>query len=164
MNCSRMAQCGARVRKILGLYARLLRACDGGSAVEFSLVAFPFILIVFGSVTFGWIFFLISNMESAAREAARRMAVAEASFSASDVTCSDAAAQVPGSAEFFACGLLVFTTAMTVNADDLCPTERSVRVQITVDAGQVAILDILGYFDGRDLSAEVTLRKEAECA
>ncbi len=75
-----MAQCGARVRKILGLYARLLRACDGGSAVEFSLVAFPFILIVFGSVTFGWIFFLISNMESAAREAARRMAVAEASF------------------------------------------------------------------------------------
>ena len=143
---------------------RFLRSCDGATAAEFSLVALLFLMFVFGIVTFGWIFFLVSNMESAAREAARRMAVAEATFAGTNVTCGDTAAQVSGSAEQLACALLGWSGAVTVNATDLCPAERSVRVQITADAGQAAILDILGLFDGKTLSTEVTLRKEAACA
>ena len=137
---------------------------DGAIAVEFAMIVMVLMLFIFGIITLGWTFFVINNMETSAREAARRMAVAEASFADMDVTCADPAASVPGAAETVACAMLPdWGDRITVNATELCPGDRSVRVRITVNGSDAALLDIFGFFDGKILETEVLMRKEAEC-
>ena len=110
-------------------------------------------------------FFLDNNMETAAREGARRMAVAEAPYAGTDVTCADVQAQTPGTAENIACSMLPNWGAnITVNATELCPADRAVRVQVSANGQDVALADIFGFFNGKTISATVEMRKEAECA
>ncbi len=130
--------------------------------VEFALIVMLLLTILFGIITFGWMFFLENNMESAARAAARRMAVAEAPFAGTDVACADAQ---PGTAEYIACAMLPNSGGtITVNAVELCPADRAVRVQVSANGADVALADIFGYFTGMTLSATVEMRKEAECS
>src|SRR3546814_2393043 len=53
------------------------RARSGAAAVEFAIVLPVFLMILFGIIQFGSVLFLHNNMVNAAREAARRMSVAE---------------------------------------------------------------------------------------
>ena len=97
--------------------------------------------------------------------AARRMAVAEAPYAGTDVTCADVQAQTPGTAENIACSMLPNWGAnITVNATELCPADRAVRVQVSANGQDVALADIFGFFNGKTISATVEMRKEAECA
>jgi len=45
-------------------------------------------------------------------------------------------------------------------ATGVCP---EISVTVTVDAGQVALGDVFGFFNGRTLSSEVFMRQEAAC-
>ncbi len=140
-----------------------LTSRDGAVMVEFALILILLVTILFGIITFGWMFFLENNMETAAREAARRMAVAEAPFAGTDVACADA--QTPGTAEYIACAMMPNSAGtITVNAVELCPADRAVRVQVSANGADVALADIFGYFTGMTLSATVEMRKEAECS
>ena len=138
---------------------------DGAIGVEFAMILPVLMLFILGIITFGWVFYLQNNMETAAREAARRMAVAEAPFAGTDVTCADPIASVPGNAETIACSILPdYGNLIIVNATDGCLIgDRSMRVEIRMNGSDVAILDIFGFFVGTVLRAEAFFRKEAEC-
>ena len=145
---------------------RFSTSCGGAAAVEFAIVFQLLVMILFGIINFGWMFFLHSNMETAAREGARRMAVAEASYAGVDVTCASAQAQTPGTAENAACSTLPNPTwdAITVNAIELCPADRAVRVRVSAAGSDVAVGDIFGFFSGDTVSVSVDMRKEEECS
>ena len=152
-------------RGVLSIGSAFLRSRDGAAAVEFALSVMLLVMFLFGIITFGWMFFLDNNMETAAREGARRMAVAEAPYAGTDVTCADVQAQTPGTAENIACSMLPNWGAnITVNATELCPADRAVRVQVSANGQDVALADIFGFFNGKTMSATVEMRKEAECA
>ena len=146
--------------------SRFLTSCGGAAAVEFAIVIQLLVLILFGIITFGWMFYLENNMESAARAAARRMAVADATSAGTNLTCASAQAQLPGTAENVACTMMPLGNPanITVNAAVLCPAERTVRVTVSAAGEDVALADIFGYFDGSTISATVDMWKEAECS
>lgn len=50
---------------------RRVRSRRGGAAIEFALVLFPLLILVFGIIEYGWVFFQQANVLSAAREGAR---------------------------------------------------------------------------------------------
>ncbi len=84
---------------------------------------------------------------------------------AGPVQCDSTEAQIVGSAEYVACTYLTFWgTDFTVNASTDCPAEDKATVEITLDASQVAVMDVFGFFNGKTLSAEVSMRKEDDCA
>jgi len=146
-------------------HAVLFAASRGGAAAsEFALVLPVFILCLFSIVTFASTLFIENNMVNAAREAVREMAVTEAPFSPGAVRCDSQEAAIVGSAEYVACTYLTFWgTEFLIDASDDCPAEDRATVRITVDASQAALLDIFGFFDGKTLAAEVTMRKEDPC-
>ncbi len=136
----------------------------GAAASEFVLVLPVFILCLFSIVAFATALFMENNMVNAAREAVREMAVTEAPFSPGTVSCDSDEAAIEDSAEYIACAYLIFWgTDFLVDASDECPAEDKATVRISVDASQAALMDIFGFFEGKTLSAEVTMRKEDAC-
>ena len=137
---------------------------SGAAASEFVLVLPVFILCLFSIIAFATALFMENNMVNAAREAVREMAVTEAPFSPGAVRCDSEEAAIVDSAEYIACTYLTFWgTDFLVDASDECPTEDKATVRISVDASQAALLDIFGFFEGKALTAEVTMRKEDAC-
>jgi Flp pilus assembly protein TadG len=141
---------------------------SGAAASEFVLVLPVFILCLFSIVAFATALFMENNMVNAAREAVREMAVTmavtEAPFSPGAVRCDSQEAAIVDSAEYVACTYLTFWgTDFFVDASDECPAEDKATVRISVDASQAALMDIFGFFEGKTLTAEVTMRKEDAC-
>ncbi len=151
-------------RGVLSTGSAFLRSRDGAAAAEFALTVMLLVTFLFGIITFGWILFLQSNMETAARESARRMAVADVAPFGS-LNCGDDEAKDPQWAEFYACSMLPnWGGAITVTATDLCSSgDRAVRIEVSADGENVALADIFGFFNGKTVSATVAMRKEAEC-
>ena len=138
-----------------------LRDRDGSTAAEFALCVMVLVAFLFGTMTFGWMFYLENSMETAAREGARALAVQDASFEVATVTCDNAQA---GFAEGVTCAMLpAWGSVITVSASDLCPAERVVSVEVSADGQDVALADIFGFFNGTTVSATVDMRREAEC-
>lgn len=142
-----------------------LRCGRGAAAAEFALIFPVFMLSLFGITAFASTLFLENNMVNAARESVRQMAVLEAPFSGGQVQCDAPQAQVVGSAEYIACTYLTFWGAdFTVEAGDTCALGGDkATVRITLDASEAALMDIFGFFNGKTLTAEVTMRKEDPC-
>ncbi len=137
---------------------------SGAAATEFVLVLPVFILCLFSIIAFATVLFMENNMINAAREAVREMAVTEAPFSPGTVRCDSEEAAILDSAEYVACTYLTFWgTDFLVDASDECPADDKATVRITVDASQAALMDIFGFFQGKTLTAEVTMRKEDVC-
>lgn len=144
--------------------------CDKGiSSVEFALILNLFILFTFGIIGFSAISYAHNNMINAAREATRRLAVADG------ITCSDGACAgvpmtcgattiLPGTAEDVACSYLAnwgltWTVTATEVVSDAC--DSIMQVEVSTKAADAFIVDFLGFFDSTDiLSAEVKMRKE----
>lgn len=143
---------------------RFARSRCGTAAAEFALILPVFILCLFSIIAFASTLFIKNNMINAAREAVREIAVTAAPYSLGAVACDSPEAAIVGSAEYVACAYLTFWgTEFTVDAGDDCPAEDRATVRITLDASQAALLDIFGFFQGKTLSAEVTMRKENPC-
>ena len=144
-----------------------LRDRDGSTAAEFALCVMVLVAFLFGTMTFGWMFYLENSMETAAREGARALAVQDASFEVATVTCDNAQA---GFAEGVTCAMLpAWGSVITVNASDHCVVvppdlpERYVSVEVSANGQDVALADIFGFFNGTTVSATVDMRREAEC-
>ncbi len=154
----------------------------GTSSVEFVLVLGPMILFLFGIIGFGLITYAHNNMVNAAREATRRLSVAEDAVTAANtsVVCGSAAYDVvvaaatavsKTSAEQLACDYLAgWAIDFNVTAVECDPAEllidpnyRDVTVLISTLASDAFMVDLWGLFSG-NLEAEVTMRREAGCA
>ncbi len=137
----------------------LLKDKSGANAVEFAVVLPVLLLIVLGIIQFGVIFFTYNNMVQAAREAARTLAVQEA-------TATEAQQIALNQLGFSG---LAYT--VTVCEPDAVPPHgpacvppldpnSDVSVTITVPLSEATLVDILGLFSTGDLEATVTMRKE----
>ena len=124
------------------------RGKSGAAAVEFAIVLPIFLMIVFGIIQFGAVLFLHTNMASAAREAARRMAVAE-------MTAPQA---VVFAENYLADWSLIFTVTATEPAGGV--VNGDVSVQITVPAADAALVNFPVTWPG-NLTALVTMRRES---
>ena len=152
------------IESAVGVRRFVLSRC-GASAAEFAFVFPVFMLCLFGITAFASTLFIENNMVNAARESVRQMAVLEAPGDGTDVQCDAQQAQTVGTAEYVACSYLTFWgTDFTVNASTDCPAEDKATVEITLDASQAAVMDVFGFFNGKTLSAEVSMRKEDDCA
>ena len=153
------------------LAMRRFARCDRGvSAVEFALILPLLMLFLFSIIAFASTLYVQVNMENAAREAVRYMAVGEAPAAGAEVSCSSVQATTTGTAENYACIYLVdWPVGFTVTAriDGVCVVggvdDRDAVVTVEVDADEVALADVFGFFDGRKLTAEVVMRPEAAC-
>ena len=155
---------------------RRFARCDKGiSSVEFVIILPVLMLFLFSIITFGSILYIHANMENAAREAVRRLAVDD-SFTCSNTDrngpadCTTAAMTCspdpwPGTAEGYACNYLAgwvigFAVEVKLADDDCIDSEVTVTVELP-DASVAAVADVFGFFDGSTLSAEVSMREEA---
>ena len=166
---------GARPRRVLprrelprsglpgaGAVRRLLRCRNGISSVEFAIILPLLMMFLFSIIAFASALYAHVNMENAAREAVRRMAVAEAGYGSTEIGCNDATPPAVGTAEWTACQYLADWANFQVTADTPgCP---ELRVRVRVDAEEVALGDVFGFFTGRTLTAEVIMRQEEACA
>ena len=148
---------------------RFLKCNKGISSVEFVIVLPLFMLFVFGIIGFSAISYAHNNMVNAAREATRRLSVADG------VTCSDnlclgvplicgSSMIIPGTAEDVACSYLAdWGLTWTVTAAEVVTDARdsTMQVAISTNAEDAFMLDFMGFFDtGSLLSVEVKMRKE----
>ena len=138
-----------RRRSSLGI-RRLWHNDSGVAAIEFAFIAPILILLLTGIIQFGGVLFIQHNMGEVARESARRVAVG---------------AMTPTQAKQFVDDSLVnwgatFDVAVTVVPDPADPTDTNVSVVITAPMSEVALLDILGVFEGGTMRAANTMRVE----
>ena len=100
------------------------------------------------------------------------MAAAEAPYTGGNIACAIAPAQIAGrdTAEYIACRRLPGWADFTIDASEgVCNAANSgqhvdVTVVVSVGGAQAALSDIYGFFAGRNLAAEVIMRKEEVCA
>ena len=142
---------------------RLLRCTSGISSVEFAIILPVLMMFLFSIIAFGTTLYAHVNMENAAREAVRRMAVAEVGYDDGvQIGCNDETPPTAGTAEWTACSYLADFADFLVTAEaGVCP---EISVTVTVPAEQVALGDVFGFFNGRDLTAEVFMRQEVACS
>ncbi|NIU04544.1 MAG: pilus assembly protein [Gammaproteobacteria bacterium] len=166
--------------RLAGPGRAFVRCRSGIASVEFVIVLFPMILFLFGIIGFGLVTYTHNNMVNAAREAVRRLAVAEdavvaantATTSQPPVECGSAqlqtlidAATASGktAAEEIACDY-VQDWQITFNVQAFeCVTGRDVRVVLTTSASDAFVVDLFDFFEG-NLTADVTMRREEACA
>lgn len=67
---------------------RVRRGDDGAALIEFSFIALPLFLLLFGIIEFGWAFFQLNDVRHGAREGMRLVAV-DADPSTVDLTPAD---------------------------------------------------------------------------
>ncbi len=113
---------------------RFARCNKGISSVEFVIVLPILMLFLFGIITFATTLYIQVNMENAAREGARRMAVAEAGGSRTWVPCTIVQATTAGTAENYACIYLAdWPISFEVYAEPGCPPRQSHRSEREAD-------------------------------
>ena len=160
----------------VGALRRFLRCQEGISSVEFVIILPLLMMFLFTIIAFGSVLYIQSNMENAAREAVRRLAVADSTMctaggggtgACTGATVDCDATITAGTAEDFACTYLAnwqvdFEVAVEVDPSGTDSCELLVTVTLP-DASEAALADIFGFFDGRTLTADVTMREEAVC-
>ena len=154
----------AAPRQVLTRGSVFWRSRDGIAAAEFAVSLMVLVAILFGITTFGWMFYQDNNWETAAREAARRLASGDALEVGSPVTCDSVEAQDIQNAVYFACNELAgWGATVTVDAASLCPADQAVRVTVSGNAEDVAITDVFGFFNGKTMEATVDMRLLSSC-
>lgn len=122
------------------------RSRSGAAAVEFALVLPLFLLLLFGIMQFGTVMFLHNNMVNAAREAARRMSVAEL--------------DKPQAEAYARNYLAAWNVEFEVTATPPAAPNGEVSVVITVLAADAALVNFPISWPG-NLVAEATMRSES---
>ena len=154
---------------------RRLARCDKGiSSVEFVIILPLLMMFLFSIISFGSVLYIQANMENAAREAVRRLAVADSTectaaggltgpCTSATVLCSSTI--TGGTAEDYACTYLAnWSAAFQVEAGPSLTDCSELTVTVSLpNASDVALADVFGFFDGRALEAEVTMREEDTC-
>jgi Flp pilus assembly protein TadG len=118
----------------------------GVSAVEFAFVAPILFLLCIGIFQFGMLMFSQNTLQNVARDTSRRVAIG-------DIKAGDAAAWVATQLPGWIVG--ANTKVSTPTAAD-----PEVRIAITAPMTTAAIVDPLGLFKGRTMSAAASARAE----
>ncbi len=153
---------------------RFARCNEGISSVEFAIILPVLVLFLFSIITFASVLYIHVNMENAAREAVRRLAVADnvACTAAGGTTAPCTGATVVcggpitgGTVEDYACTYLAdWPINFQVEAEPAACPDLTVTVTVRLpDASTAALGDVFGFFDGRTLTAEVYMREEEAC-
>ena len=133
---------------------------SGAALVEFTVMVPLFLLIVFGIIEFGMIFFHQTNMLEAARDTARTIA-----------TCSNE----PQTAAQIACNYLACNDPnlsiqnVTVKSTDSCTAAQvgqaqgDITVQVSIATTAATFFNYLGMFTGNTLQAQIRMRKGYVC-
>ena len=141
---------------------------SGANAVEFALVILVLVPFILAILEFGIILFTYNNMEQAARETARVLAVQEATLLRAEAVAN---AQLGFSGLNFTITRCAPDTADTCQGPDWpCDPPASpcldplkdVSVKIAVPLAEASLIDFFGFFSDGDLTATVTMRKEPE--
>ncbi len=134
---------------------------SGANAVEFALVILVLIPFILAILEFGIILFTYNNMEQAAREAARVLAVQEATLLRAEAVAN---AQLGFSGLNFTITRCAPDTAVTCQGVDwpLLDPLKDVSVKIAVPLAEASLIDFFGFFSLGNLTATVTMRKEPE--
>jgi hypothetical protein len=140
-----------RRTRLLPAISRAGQACVGRdergvTAVEFAFVAPILLLLCIGVMQLGMLMFTQNSMQHVAREASRRLAVGE-------MVTADVAAWAAGELPRWLSGAATTVTGPTV-------ADPGIRVAISAPMTEAAIVDPLGLFAGRTLSAEAAARAE----
>ena len=157
------------------LRSRFVRSERGGSAAEFGIVVFPMALMTLAILEVGSIMFVYNDMNNAAREAARRVAVDESIvISSSALNCRGATLPNPITAQYVACVSLAgwnvgfqtdaeITTgkpnglaSATASANPYA-TCQEVTVTVSTTMGQAALFDPFGILGTRPLNVRSTM-------
>ena len=135
----------------------LARDSRGSAAVELVFAIPILLLLLFGMIQFGFIFFIWNDMENAAREGARRLAVDDS------ITESDAQSTVTA---WLVTWPTTFTvTACTIAADTAspgtCTGDDEVSVTVSAPMSEVALIgNLFDLFGTNALTVRVVMRKE----
>lgn len=147
----------------------------GGSAAEFALVVLPMGLMTLAIIEAGSLLFIYNDMNNAAREAARLVAVDETVIiDDAPLTCSNAAAPSPMTAQYAACASLLgwnvgFQTdaALTTgrpNGLGSAPVSATpytnceeVTVTVSTTMGDAALFDPFGILGSRPMNVRATM-------
>ncbi|MGB0720702.1 MAG: TadE/TadG family type IV pilus assembly protein [Bdellovibrionales bacterium] len=120
------------VRRLVAAFCRYRTDCEGAAAVEFSLVALPFLLMIFGTMEAGRIVMAMNSVEYAIEETSR--------YAALNVGLGDEAFQDYAEARL---------AEMFVRGDDLqitSSTQTSNNVDFVEIRGQYSIESMVGAF------------------
>ncbi len=167
---------GKSGRKRIDRLRRSLRCREGISSVEFVIILPLLMMFLFSIISFGSVLYIQANMENAAREAVRRLAVSDATQCTgtppATAACTGATVDcdapiTAGTAENYACTYLAnwqvdFEVAVEADPSGTDCSELVVTVTLP-NASEAALADVFGFFDGRTLSADVTMREEEVC-
>ena len=147
------------------LRSRRFLPCETGAVVVEFAFALPVLLVlVSGVISIGSVVWVQSNMETAARGAARSAVAGEASYQGADVDCSSSVAQTAGNAEEIACSQLpALGFEYTVNVSDQCPANPNIVAVVTADAEDAAMADIYGIFGSSTLESSLSMRMLTAC-
>ena len=115
----------------------------GTAALELGLLMPLLVAMFFGIIQFGSILFIQTNMETAARETVRLLAIG-------DITLVDA--------DSVAQGKLDGWPGMTFTVNATQPSGTDVSVEITIPLSEASIVDVLGLFETGLLRSAVTMR------
>ena len=129
------------------------------------MVLLPMIVITILIMQFAVLLFVVNDMQNAARDAARQLAVSDtATYTAGTTDCRGAL--VPGSVEDRACADLAwwgtavhFSVATTVTeiASGNC---EQIRVEVSSPFGDATIFDIFNVLSGRTLRLSTEMRSQ----
>lgn len=140
----------------LGALRAFRRDQDGAAAVEFALVSAVLLPMLFALIAFSTTLFAMNAMQTGTAEAARRMAVNEASYALGTTACS--AATTAGTTQYIACRLMPLwgTYSVTIALD--C-TARDVTVSMTNNTS-VALGDVYRIITGTSFTTSAITRWE----
>lgn len=145
---------------------------SGAALVEMALLFPILLLLTFGSVQAGLIFYSLSAMESTARVAARAISVGEADDESNGVltsctSISGSSANGNKSAEQIACDRLAglpgdySVSASDGEAGDFAESGEDISVTVSVNRSDIIVADAFGLLRSSGVFAKtVTLRKE----
>ena len=164
------------IDRIRGL--KFWKSDHGGSAAEFAIVVMPMTLMTLAILEAGSLMYIYNDMNNAAREAARRVAVDESVvIGDSTLTCSGATNPNPMTAQYLAClALLSWDVGFETDAEittgkpnglasaaaSATPYSTCDEVTVTVSTtmGQAALFDPFGVLGSRPFNVRATMVME----
>jgi len=131
--------------------ARMMRrrARSGTTIVESAVMVPVLMMVIFGSLEFGSVFYMRHTMMHAAREATRTLAVEDGTVAQAEQVARDLLPDSEG---------LVFV--ITATAPPQGAANGEARVEIALPAHQAAMGDFFGFFSGKTVRVESTMRSE----
>lgn len=146
------------------------RCRRGVAAVEFALVATPFLLLLFGCIATNTLLFTWSAMQTAAQYAAQMVSTGQITkLSTGTITSSNNTATTKCSstltsseAEYYACTGLPGWGTFTVTTTESCAVP-SVTVSLSAAAGTAAVADVFKIFTKKTLTAQAVVMKQGTC-